>query len=103
MVESNRAAEDSVTKAEEEEGAKSGGEDLETSCGVAGADQSVGYIVHFDNLVRLYQRKNQNCFRCHSPDYLMKDCLKDLSKTAKDGWTPQKPVVTPPESPDKAP
>ena len=53
---------------------------------------------------------------CSSPDYLMRDCLKDLSKTAqkvtlntkegmtkKEGWAPQKPVVTQPASPDEAP
>ena len=97
-----------------------------SSSGVGGADQSVGYIVHFANVVRvvseekseivsdvhfanvvkLSQTKNQNCFRCGSPDHLMKDCLKDLSKTSqkaslnvkegmtkKGSWAPQKSVV----------
>ena len=83
MVESNKAAEDSVIKAEDEEEAESSaGEDSETLSGVGGADQSVGYIVCFANVVELYQRKNWNCFRCGSPDHLVKDCLKDLRKTA---------------------
>ena len=82
MVESNRGAEDSGMKAEEEEEDESSeGESQETWSGVGGADQSVGYIVHFANVVKLYQRKTQNCFRCGSHDHLMKDCPKDLSKT----------------------
>ena len=36
----------------------SAGEDIETSSRVGGADQSVGYIVHFANMVELYQKKN---------------------------------------------
>ena len=48
-----------------------------------GADQSVGYIIHFANAVELYQKKNQNCFGCSSHDHLIKDCLKDLSKTTQ--------------------
>ena len=59
MVESNRVAEDLGIKAEEaEEVESSDGEDPETSSGVRGADQSVGYIIHFANAVKLYQRKN---------------------------------------------
>ena len=58
-VESNKAEEDSCVKEEEEEEAKSSaGEDAETSSGVGGVDQSVGYIVHFANVIKLYQRKN---------------------------------------------
>ena len=57
-MESNEAAEDLGVKAEEEEEAKSlAGEDPETLSGVGGADQSVGYIVHFANTIELYQRK----------------------------------------------
>ena len=48
-----------------------------------GTDQSVGYIVCFANVVELYHRRNQNCFKCGSPDYLVKDCPKDLNKTTK--------------------
>ena len=83
-MEGNRAAEDSGMKADKaEEAESSDGEDPETSSGVGGADQLVGYIIHFTNAVKLYQRKNQNCFRCGSPHHLVKDCLKDLSKTTK--------------------
>ena len=80
MVESNGAAKDSGTKAEET--GSSDGEDQEILSGVGGANQSVGSIVCFANAVKLYQRKNQNCFGCGSPDHLMKDFPKDLSKTA---------------------
>ena len=117
MVESNEAAEDSGTKEEREEEAKSlAGEDQKTLSGVVGVDQSVGYIVHFANAVELYQSKDQNCFGCGSPDHLIKDCLKDLSWTAwkvslnvKEGMmkkgcqAPQKPVVTQLASLDEAP
>ena len=116
-VESNGVAESSGMKAAEaEEAESSDGEDPETSSGVRGADQSVGYIIHFANTVELYQRKNQNCFRCGSPDHLVKGGLKDLIKTVwkaslnvkegmakKGGWTPQKLVVAQPASLDKAP
>ena len=116
-VESNKAEEDSGMKPEwEEEAECSAGEDAETSNGVGGMDQSVGYIVCFANMVELYQRKNQNCFRCSSPDHLMKDCLNDLSKIAckvslstkegtmkKGDCASKKPVVTQPASPDNSP
>ena len=39
--------------------------------------------VHFANMVKLYQKKNWNCFRCSIPDYLVRDCPKDLSKTTQ--------------------
>ena len=58
-VESNRLAEDSCMKAEEAEDAKSSDEqNPENLSGIAGADQSVGYIIHFANMVKLYQQKN---------------------------------------------
>ena len=51
-VESNGAEKDSGMKAEE---AKSlDGENPETSSGVGGVDHSVGYIVHFANMVELF-------------------------------------------------
>ena len=116
-VENNEAEEDSGAEPEGEEGTESSaGKDPETSSGVGGTDQSFGYIVHFANVVRLYQKKNQNCFGCSSPDHLVRDYLKDLSKTAwkaslnlkegmtkKGGWAPQKPVVTQPASQGEAP
>ena len=116
-MEGNEAVEDSGMKPEgEEETKSSAGEYTETSSAVGGVDQLVGYIIHFANVVKLYQRKNRNCFGCCSPDHLVKDCPKDLSHTAqklslnvkewttkKGGCAPQKPVVTQPVSPDKAP
>ena len=57
-VESNKAEEDSGAKSEgEEEPEPSAGEEAETSSGV-GTDHLVGYIVHFANMVELYQKKN---------------------------------------------
>ena len=116
-VENNEAEEDSDTKPEREEEAKSlAREDIGTSSRVGGADQSVGYIVCFANVVKLYQKKNQNYFRCSSSDHLVRDCPKDISKTAqkvslnakegttgKGGQAPQKPVVAQQASLDVAP
>ena len=33
------------------------------------ADQSIEYIACFAKAVKLYQKKNKNCFRCGSRDY----------------------------------
>ena len=83
-MESNEAEDDSGAKPEGGEGPEaSAGEDAETSSGFGGMDQLIGYIVCFVNAVQLYQRRNQNCFRCSSPDHLMKDCPKDVSKNAQ--------------------
>ena len=100
----------------EGEAKTSAGEDVETSNRVGGADQSVGYFAHFAKMVKLYQKKNQNCFGYSSPDHPMTDCLKDLSKTSqkvclngkegvakKEGQAPQKPEATQQVSPDEAP
>ena len=58
-VESKEAEEDSGVKPEgEEEAGSSAGEGAETSSGVGGVDQSVGYIGHFANVVELNQKKN---------------------------------------------
>ena len=58
-VESNETKENSGVKPEgEEEVESSAGEDTKTWGGVGGADQSVGYIDHFANVVKLYKRKN---------------------------------------------
>ena len=82
-VGNNEAEEDSGENQEGEGGAKSSvEEDIETSSRVGGADQSVGHIIHFTNVFNLYEKKNQNCFGYSSPDHLMRDCLKDHSKTA---------------------
>ena len=100
----------------EEEAEYSEGEDQETPTEIGGADQPISYNVHFTNAVKLYQKKNWNCFGCYSPDHLVKDCAKDLSKFTrkvslnakegtrkKGGQTPQKPVVTQLASLDKTP
>ena len=57
-VESNRVTEDLSMKAEEaEDGKSSDEENPETSSGFSRADQLVGYIIHFANAVKLYQKK----------------------------------------------
>ena len=96
-----------VTPEGEEETESLDGEDPETWGGIGGADQVIGYIIHFAIAVELYQKKNWNCLGCGSPDHLVKDCSKDLSKTTrkvslnvkegmakKGGWVPHKPVVS---------
>ena len=108
-MESNKAEEDSGAKQEgKEEAESSAGEDTETSSGVRGADQSIGYIVHFANMIELYQKKNWNCFGCSSPDHLMRATWKASlnvkeGTTKKGGQTPQKAVIAQPASPNEAP
>ena len=86
IVESIKAQVDLSIKPEgEEETECSHEEDPEILRGIGGADQLVGYIIHFTNVVKLYQSKNWNCFRCGSPDHFVGDCLKDLSKTIQKG------------------
>ena len=55
MVESNGVVEDLGMKAEEVK--SSDGQDSESTGGIEGADQSLGYIIHFANVVELYQKK----------------------------------------------
>ena len=82
IVESIGTEGDSSVKPEVKEEAESlEEEDPETLSGIGGADQPVGYIIHFANTVKVYQKKNNEKGR---PD-------------------PQKPVVTQLASPDKAP
>ena len=50
---------------------------------VSDADPSLGFIMKFVNVVELYQKKNCNCFRCGSPDHLMKDCAREMGKTVR--------------------
>ena len=84
MVEDCETEEDSGQKPNgEKEAESSAEEDAGMSGKVGGADQSLGYIVWFTNAVELYQKKNHNCFGCGSPDHLVKDCPKDLGKTAR--------------------
>ena len=100
----------------EEKAESSDGGNQETPSEIGEADHLISYIVHFSNTVKLYQKKNWNCFGCGSPNHLVKDYPKDLSKvtreaslnakeraTKKGGCTPQKPVVTQLASLDKAP
>ena len=56
MVESNKVVEGLCTMAEVAE--SSDGEDPETSSGIGEADQSIGYIICYANVVDLYERKN---------------------------------------------
>ena len=37
----------------------------------------------FANAIQLYQKKNCSCFGCGSPDHLVKDCPKEMGKTAR--------------------
>ena len=101
---------------EGEEEVESSEGDLETPSEIGEADQPLSYIIQFANAVEIYQKKNQNCFRCSSPDHLVTDCPKDLDRiarkaslnakegmTKKGGRTPQKPVATQLAFPDKVP
>ena len=84
IVESIGAEEDSSVKPEgEEEAESSDGEDPETLIGIGGADQPVGYIVRFANVVKLYQEINWNCLGCSSErlsEGSQQDCLKSEFK-----------------------
>ena len=114
-VENDKTKEDPGVKQEGEgETEPSVDEDVETLGGVGEKDQSVEYIVHFAKVVESYQKKNKNCFRCGSPDHLIWDCPKDISRSAqkaylnmkegtpkKGGWAPQKPAATQQASPDE--
>ena len=73
--------EDSSAK-EKEKWKPSAGEDVETSGRVGGMGQATEYIIHFAKAVELYQKKNRNYFVCGSPDHLIWDCPKDISKFA---------------------
>ena len=74
--------------------------------------QSVGQIYHpFYQCSQAVSEEKWKLFGCGSPDHLIRDCLKDLSKTVqkvslnvkegmaeKGGQASQKPVVTQPVS-----
>ena len=68
---------------QEKETKSSAEEDMGMSGEVGGAGKSLGYIIWFASTVELYQKKNCNCFGCGSLDHLVKDCPKDLGKTAR--------------------
>ena len=58
-------------------------EDAKTSGREGGTNQPMEYIICFAKAVTLYQQKNRSCFGCRSPDHLMQDVRKDISKTAQ--------------------
>ena len=116
VVEYHETEEDSGPKPDGENEAESSvEEDVGTSGEVGDVDPTLGYITCFANAVELCQKKNYNCFRCDSLDHLVKDCPKDLGKTArkvhlnlkevmakKGGWPFQKLVATQQTTPGDA-
>ena len=91
-------------------------EEVKASGRMGGTHQPMEYIMHFAKAVELYQWKNRSCFGCGSPNHLMWDCPKDISKSAwkvdlntkegmakKEGQTPQKPATAHQTSPDETP
>ena len=85
MVEDCETEDDSGPKPNgEKEAESSAEEDTELACEVGDVDQLWGYITWFTNAVELYQKKKCNCFGCGSLDHQVKDCPKDLEKTAKE-------------------
>ena len=79
-------------KTEEDSGPKPSGEkEVESSAeedvGITGevgdVDPSLGFVMQFANVVALYQKRNHNCLRCGSLDHLVKDCPKEMRKTAR--------------------
>ena len=105
---------DSIAGPEREEEIESSVGDIDILNEVGEADQLISYIIWFANAVQLYQNKNWNCFRCNSPDHLVKDCPKDLGKFTRKEFKcergdnkvgkpePQKPVAAQLASLDKA-
>ena len=108
--------EDSSVKQEGGEKEPSADEEVKTSGRIGEMVQSVEYIIQFAKVVELYQKKNRNCHRCGSPNHIVWDCPKDISKSTqkvyfnteegmakKGGWAPQKPAAAQQASPDKMP
>ena len=84
VVEDCETEEDSGPKPDQEKEAESSAEeDVGMSGKVGSTNLLLSYIVQFANAVELYQKKNCNCFGSGSPDHLVKDCPKDLGKTAR--------------------
>ena len=88
--------------------------EVEVSGRAEETDQPMEYIICFAKAVKLYQQKNRSCFLSGSPNHLMRDCPKDISKAAqkadlntkegtakKGGWTPHKSAVTQQASPEE--
>ena len=61
-------------------------EGVEAWGAVGKMDQTIEYMVCFAKVVELYQKKNKNCFWCGSPDHLILDCPKDVSKSAQKAY-----------------
>ena len=86
VADDRETEEDSGPKPNREMEAESSAEvDMGMLVEIGDVDPFLGYIMWFAIAVELYQKKNHNCFRCGSPDYLVKDCPKDLAKTARKG------------------
>ena len=82
-VEDHETEKDSGPKHKGEKEAKSSAEEDAGMTGEVGeVHPLLGYITQFANAVQLYQKRNHNCFRGGSPDHLVKDCMKELGKTA---------------------
>ena len=65
MVEDHETEEDSGPKPVGEKEAKSSAEEaMGMSAKVGDTDQSLGYLIWFNNTAELYQKKNCNCFGC---------------------------------------
>ena len=106
-IESVKGKADSSTKQKEEgEMEPSADEEFKVLGRAEETDQPMEYIIHFTKAVDLYLQKNRSCFSCGSPNHLMRDCPKDISKNvwkadfntkegmAKNGdWAPQKSAV----------
>ena len=76
--------EDSSPKPDEEKEAESPAEeDAGTTGEIGDVNLLLGYIAWFTNAVQLYHKRNCNCFRCCSPNHLVKDCPKELGKAMR--------------------
>ena len=83
-VRNDEVEEDPSEKPEGEgETEPSADKDVEVLGGIGEMDQSVECIVHFMKVVKLYQKKNRNCLGCGSPEHLMWDYPKDISRSAQ--------------------
>ena len=115
-IRNDEVEEDSSVKQEGGEMEPSADEDVGVSGRAGEMDQSIEYIICFAKVVELYQKKNRNCFGCGSPDHLIQDCTKDISKSAqkvylntkegmakKGGQAPQKPAAAQQASLDEMP
>ena len=83
-VEDQETKEDSGQNPDGEKQAESSAEEDAGMTGDVGdVDLSLGYIMWFANVIELYQKKNCNCFGSGGSDHLVKDCPKEMGKTAR--------------------